>query len=117
MKKVKTIKLLPFKMDYWQNGYAKGLLMKRKITFQEANHIAQNILGISTELTWDDLTDDKEELKERKDELVSDITKLINGDIGFDYISEEWACGDALDDLNIAIFFDMLLYLNKKSIV
>lgn len=117
MKKIKTIKLPTFKMCYWGGGYASGLIMKRKITFREANHIAKNILGISTELTLDGFDDDKEELKEIKRELIRDITKLINGEVGFDYINEQWACGDAIEDLNIAIFFDMLLYLTKKSIV
>ena len=117
MNKRKIIKLPPFKMQYAHNGYASGLVMKRKITFREANHIAKNILGISTDLTWNDWADDKEELKEMRNELVSDITKLINGDIGFDHISDEWACGEALEYLNVAIFFDMLLYLTNKGIV
>ena len=49
--------------------------------------------------------------------LTYDITQLITGNVGFDYISEEWANGDALECLNIAIFFDLFIYLIEKGII
>ena len=49
--------------------------------------------------------------------LTYDITQLITGNVGFDYISEEWANGDALESLNIAIFFDLFIYLIEKGII
>ena len=117
MKKRRIITILPFKMEFALNGYASGLVMKRDLTFREANHIAKHILGIETDLTWIDFTDDKEELKELRQKLVEDISNLIKGNVGFDYISDEWCNGDALEDLIIAIFFNMLNYLSTNKIV
>lgn len=116
MKTNKIIKLRPFKLHYALNGYADGLILKRALTFREANHIASKILGISTDLTCDCFPD-KEELRERKEQLIKDISELIEGKIGYDYISDEWACGEALEDLEIALFFDMLRYLISKDII
>lgn len=117
MEKNKIIKVRPFKLHYACNGYADGLTLKRDLTFREANHIASEILGISTNLTWDDFADNKEELRERKKQLIKDISELIEGKIGYDYISDDWACGEALEDLAIAPFFDMLKYLISKDII
>lgn len=114
MKTNKIIKLRPFKLHYAFNGYADGLILKRALTFREANHITSKILGISTDLTC---FPDKEELRERKEQLIKDISELIEGKIGYDYISDEWACGEALEDLEIALFFDMLRYLISKDII
>lgn len=116
MEKNKKINMRPFKLHYACNGYADGLILKRALTFREANYIASEILGISTDLTWNDFADDKEELAERRKQLIEDISKLIEGEIGYDHISDEWACGEALENLMIAPFFDMLKYLIKKDI-
>lgn len=104
-------------MKYAPNGYALSLVLKRNLSFREANFIAVKILGISTELTFDDLSDDKEGLFDSKKQLVSDIENLITGECGFDYISDNWAMGDALEDLYPSIFFAMLKYLIDKDII
>jgi hypothetical protein len=115
--KIKKLNLRPFKLTYAPNGYALSLVLKRLLTFREANHIASKILGIPTELTFDDLSDDKEALLESKKQLVNDIQNLITGETGFDSISDSWANGDALEDLYPSIFFAMLKYLLDKDII
>lgn len=113
----KNIKVRPFKLRYAHNGFADGLTLKRALTFREANHIASEILGLSTDLAWNDFVDDKEELKEQRNQLIKDISELIEGKVGYDYISDNWACGEALEDLNIAPFFSLLKYLIDKDII
>lgn len=114
--KKQIVKLRPFKIECGHNGFSSGLIMKREITFQEANHIMNKIFGIPTDLSLSDF-DDKEEFEERKHQLVKDISDLIKGDGGFDWISNEWANDEALDDLNPIIFIDMLRYLIQKDII
>lgn len=117
MEKNKKIKVRPFKLHYACNGYAEGLILKRTLNFREANHIASQILGLSTDLAWNDFVDNKEELREQRNQLIKDISELIEGKVGYDYISDNWACGQALEDLNIAPFFSLLKYLIDKDII
>ena len=117
MRKIKTIKLPTFKMYYWEGGYACGVVLKRHISFSEAEFIANNILGINTSLTWNDYLEEEKELELKQNDLVYDITQLITGNVGFDYISRAWANGDALECLNIAIFFDLFIYLIEEGII
>ena len=84
-------------------------------SFNEAEFIANDILGIPTSLTWMDCS--KKELELKQNDLVYDITQLITGNVGFDYISRAWANGDALESLNIAIFFDLFIYLVEEGII
>ena len=111
----KIIQIDHFKMNYEQNGYAHGLVLKRKLTFNEANHITNNILGINTRLTFDDL--EGEELKDAKNQLITDVYNLLAGEIGFDVFNDDWACGEAYEDFRIALLFDMLLYLSDRKII
>ena len=111
MEEIKNIQLL-MKYNY---GYAQGVVLKRHISFNEAEFIANDILGIPTSLTWMDC--DKKELELKQNDLVYDITQLITGNVGFDYISRAWANGDALESLNIAIFFDLFIYLIEEGII
>jgi hypothetical protein len=108
---------LKFKTNFESNGFPSGLIMKRDLTFREANHLASSLLGINTSLTFDDCLDDKAEKKEMQQKLIEDITKLIKGNTGFDWISEEWANGEACDDLNITLFIPFIDYLIKKGII
>ena len=111
---MEKIKFIQFFMKY-NYGYAHGVILKRHISFNEAEFIANDILGIPTSLTWMDCNE--KELEEKQNMLTYDITQLITGNVGFDYISEEWANGDALESLNIAIFFDLFIYLVEKGII
>ena len=111
---MEEIKNIQFLMKY-NYGYAQGVILKRHISFNEAEFIANDILGIPTSLTWMDCN--KKELELKQNDLVYDITQLITGNVGFDYISRAWANGDALESLNIAIFFDLFIYLINEGII
>ena len=113
--KIKKVSLRPFKLAYAPNGYAAGLVLKRHLTFREANHIASKILGLATELTFGDCFD-SDELKDSKKQLVSDVEDFINGNT-FNSLSDDWANGDAIDDIYPSIFFAMLKYLIDKDII
>ena len=114
---MEEIKNVQFLMKYVSGGYARGVVLKRHISFSEAEFIANNILGINTSLTWNDYLEEEKELELKQNDLVYDITQLITGNVGFDYISRAWANGDALESLNIAIFFDLFIYLINEGII
>lgn len=92
---MEEIKNIQFLMKY-NYSYAQGVVLKRHISFNEAEFIANDILGIPTNLTWMDCNEKELELKQN--DLVYDITQLITGDVGFDYISRAWQIGMLLKD-------------------
>ena len=113
MTKTKQFKISPFKMEMEKNGFVKGFILKRELTYKECAHITRDLLGIDFSLILDDL-DSKEDKDDYKEELIEDVTFLLNGKMADADFLNALDC-DAMDDEGLGIWcaFPIITYLQK----
>mgnify|MGYP003512365887 FL=1 len=109
------VELKPIKVLLDNNDWVEGLILKREVANDEALYILGNIFGINLDLYYNDfdVEEDWEERDEWEQTVKEDVNNLLIGKIGYDYISEEYANCELLDDLNLEIYLSLLVYLQK----
>ena len=113
------VELKPIKVLLDNNDWVEGLILKREVANDEALYILGNIFGINLDLYYDDfdVEEDWEERDEWEQTVKEDVNNLLIGKIGYDYISEEYANCELLDDLNLGIYLSLLVYLQKIHVI
>lgn len=113
------VELKPIKVLLDNNDWVDGLILKRKVTVDEALYIMGNIFGINLDLYYDDFAveEDWEERDAWECTVTEDVNNLLTGKIGYDYISEEYANCELLDDLNLGIYLSLLVYLQRIHVI
>ena len=79
---IDQISLPKFKVAKWTKvGGIYGLVLTRKLTFEEANYIFKNILMFESDdlIAEIKVDEDPEELEDYKNEIIEDITKFVEG--------------------------------------
>lgn len=118
---MKKITLKPFKVNVRKNGYWDGLSLTKELTLSDALYIAEYALGINITLIKDDwkcrIKEEREEVKEEKEEFISDIKGLITGDNYWDAFSNRWTCDGGLEDICPAMFIQMLYICQQKGLI
>ncbi len=111
---MKKFNLGTIKVDMENNGFPKGLILKRDVTVREARYIMFNLLGINIWVREDCETN--EEYKEYNDALTSVVNSWLIGEYD-DYALMEYA-GDCADEqLGLMNMIPILNYLKKKSVI
>lgn len=111
---MKRFNLGTIKMDMENNGFPKGLILKRFLFIREARHVMSNLLGIN--INTRDEYDTNEEYKEYNEELRCAVNLWLTGDYD-DYTLMEYA-GDCADEqLGLMNMIPILCYLKKKNII
>lgn len=111
MIKEKQFLIGTLKIELETNGFPKGLILKRKLTYEECAHIAKDILYIDISLTIDEI-DLEEELEDYKKELIYNVTSLLNGTFGDrTFLNELYCDGDG--GIGIWCAFPIVEYLQK----
>ena len=113
------VELKPIKVLLDNNDWVEGLILKREVANDEALYILGNIFGINLDLYYNDfdVEEDWEERDEWEQTVKEDVNNLLIGKIGSDYISEEYANCELLDDLNLGIYLSLLVYLQKIHVI
>ena len=113
------VELKPIKVLLDNNDWVEGLILKKEVANDEALYILGNIFGINLDLYYNDFAveEDWEERDEWEQTVKEDVNNLLFGNIGYDYISEEYANCELLDDLNLGIYLSLLVYLHKIHVI
>ena len=118
---MRKIKINDFSINIHSNGYWIGFVLIRNLKLSEALYIADKGLGVNVELIKEDwesrIEDEKEEIIDEKEEFRTDIQGIITGETTWDYFTNRWTCDEGLEDINAAMFVQMLYICDKKGLI
>lgn len=110
----KNFNLGKIRMSVHENGFVKGFVKKRELTFNECRHIVKNLLGIDLP-TMEDY-EYKDEYEDYRTDLIEKVNGWISGDVEDDTIMEfAWDCSD--DPIGAMNIIPIAVYLKKKGII
>lgn len=111
---IDQISLPKFKVARWTKvGGIYGLVLTRKLTFEEANYIFKNILMFASDYLIAEIKadEDPEELEDYKNEIVEDITKFVKGYNNMEDLLDIYAPECSGEGCNIWNVIDIIQYL------
>lgn len=112
--KTKTFNIGKVKLTMSENGFPKGLILKRDLTLRECRHIMLDLLGIDI-LNSEDF-DFAEDYNDYRETMVSDVNKWLRGET-IDEVIAEYAYDCATDQLGLHNMIPIIAYLLKKGII
>lgn len=111
---MKRFNIGTIKMEMHENGFPKGLLLKRKLTIRESKHIMNNLLGI--DLNDKDCFDSFEEYLQYNNDVCATVNDWLIGNCEDDSIMEyAYDCSD--EPIGIMNLIPIIDYLKKHDIV
>lgn len=112
------------KLIMQENGFCKGIKIKRYPTWDETIYCLEEILGFNIDYQFDtkwmspDEADDyAEEFNERKEEAHQAFINFIMGDCDWYGLCNAIYCEENNDAVTLGIFAKLIEYLNEKEIV
>ena len=102
------------KMEMHDNGFPKGLVLKRDLNVREAKHLMRKFLGI--DVNGSEEFEDKEEYNEYNNDLTSDVNSWLKGEIE-DRSLMEYAYDCAEDELGVFNIIPIIFWLQSKDII
>jgi hypothetical protein len=114
MKNKKKFKLGVVEITTDLNGHSKGLILKRKVTTQEAKYILGTLLGFVL-ATGDDF-DCFSDYRERLIEYTNTVNLWLEGKLDDDSIAE-LSCDCSEEQLGLMNMIPILAYLKKKGVI
>ena len=102
------------KMEMQDNGFPKGLVLKRDLNVREAKHLMREFLGI--DVNGIEEFEDKEEYNDYNNSLVSDVNSWLKGEIE-DRSLMEYAYDCAEDELGVFNIIPIIFWLQSKDII
>lgn len=108
----KTYNIDSFQMTMEKNGFPKGFILNRDLTFDECKHIMEHLLGI----ILGDVSDffDMEEYNGYCDELVKNVNDWLRGDCDDDYLMYIYAYGD---DIGVMSIIPVIEFLQERNVL
>jgi len=114
--KTKVIELKPIEVKYSaDNPIPFACVLKRKATQEEALYILEEILGFNLKLVFEDYADDKDEIKNLKEEFTEAVNDFLNGKDDYESLSQRCVCDDG-EFPNFACFLSLVSYCQQKGI-
>jgi hypothetical protein len=97
-----------------ENGFPKGLILKRDVTIQETMLILGTLLGfvLVTRDDFDSISDYRDQLFEYKEK----VNLWLKGELGDDCITE-LSCDCSDEQLGLMNMIPIFNYLKKKGII
>lgn len=108
----KTYKTGTIQMTMEKNGFPKGFILNRDLTFDECKDLMEDILGISLGGVSDFF--DMEEYNKYSHELVKNVNDWLRGDCDDDYLMCIYAYGDDIGVMNI---IPVIEFLQERNIL
>lgn len=102
------------KLEMCDNGFPKGLVLKRDLNVREAKHLMRKFLGI--DVNGAEEFDDKEERNDYNNGLTSDVDSWLNGEIE-DRGLMEYAYDCVEDELGVFNIIPIIFWLQSKYII
>lgn len=111
---MKRYNLGTIKLEMENNGFPKGLILKRELTVRESRYIMRNLLGIDVGTRED--FDDKEGYSDYNDELQTNVNGWLVGNFDDSVIMEyAYDCSDEF--IGIMNLIPILFYLKKIGVI
>lgn len=102
------------KVEMNNNGFPKGLILKRDLTLRECKYLMRELLGI--DILTRDCYEFADDYADYNDELVKDVNDWLRGNLDDEGIAQyAYDCSD--EQLGIMNLIPILNYLIKKEIV
>lgn len=102
------------KMEMHQNGFPKGLSLKRKLSIRESKHIMRNLLGI--DLNDKDCFESFEEYLQYNNDICTAVNGWLIGNCDDDTImGYAYDCSDM--PIGIMNLIPIINYLKKLNII
>ena len=98
-----------------ENGFCKGVKLKRKPTEEEVFYCLSEILGFDTEFALSEL--DESEFKEVKDDICEGFIKFLKGKSEWWELCETLCSYEDREEFTIGIFAHLLTWLEDKGII
>ena len=98
------------------NGFCKGVELKREPTEEEIVYCLNEILGFDVEFTLDEYVDE-DELEQEKQDICDTFVKFIKGDCEWHCLCDVLYDFDDIDDFTIGNFAHLLTWLEEKEII
>lgn len=102
------------KLEMQDNGFPKGLVLKRDLNVREAKHLMRKFLGI--DVNGIDEFEYKDEYDDYNNGLTSDVNSWLKGEIE-DHSLMEYAYGCMGDELGVFNTIPIILWLQSKDII
>lgn len=112
--KVKTFDLGKLKINMHNNGFPKGLILKRNLSLKECKYILNNLLGFHV-YTKDDCYDYKD-YEIYNNQLKEDVNNWLLGEFD-DSVITEYASNLFEEKLSIMNLILILSYLKDKKVI
>lgn len=102
------------KLEMHDNGFPKGLVLKRDLNVREAKHLMRKFLGI--DVNGIDEFEYKDEYDDYNNGLTSDVNSWLKGEIE-DRSLMEYAYDCMDDELGVFNIIPIILWLQSKDII
>ena len=102
------------KMEMQDNGFPKGLVLKRDLNVREAKHLMRKFLGIDENRIEE--FEYKEEYNDYNNDLASDVNSWLKGEID-DRSLMEYAYDCMEDELGVFNIIPIIFWLQSKDII
>lgn len=110
----KTFNIGKVFLEMHDNGFPKGFILKRDLTYKECSYILKNLLGI-WHTTKEDCSDE-EDWKYWRNTIIDDVNKWLRGERD-DSAIREFASDCMDEDLGLMNLIPIICYLKKKKII
>lgn len=102
-----------------ENGFCKGVQLKREPTWEETIYCLTEILGFNLDFLEDLSSEDIyfDEFIESKDNIYKTFIAFIKGDCDWYGLCQNIYCEEDNDDFTLGIFAYLLKYLEDYDIV
>ena len=102
------------KLEIQDNGFPKGLVLKRDLNVREAKHLMRKFLGI--DVNGAEEFENKDEYNDYNNSLVSDVNSWLKGEIE-DRSLMEYAYDCVEDELGVFNIIPIIFWLQSKDII
>lgn len=103
-----------------ENGFCKGVKLKRNPTWDETLYCLNEILGFDVDFTLNEIKefdDDNDDIEQEKVDIHRAFTDFIQGECDWNWLCDVLYCYDDKESFPIGIFAYMLKYLETKEII
>lgn len=112
-----------------ENGFCKGIELKREPTWDETKYCLEEILGFNLDYMFeidkpdeewadeDEINDYNEEVAEEIKDIHKTFIDFIKGECTWHWLCDTLYCYDDLDEFTIGNFAYLIKYLDEKEII
>lgn len=97
------------------NGFCKGLELRREPTEEEIFYCLNEILAFDVDIESTEI--DEEVIEQEKNDICHGFIAFLKGDCSWWYLCDILYCYEDKDDFTIGLFAHLLNWLEEKEII